>query len=115
RTPPSTFLFLPIQLSNSPETWEVPSPLEVLQGTSKGRRSLSFREQSEALGHHDSDGFKARRLAGAERRASGWGYKALRFRKSTPSSSFLHCGEKQKLPPCKPARRTPADRPVGLI
>src|SRR5689334_4400654 len=27
RTPPSTFLFLPIQFSNSPETWRSPFPV----------------------------------------------------------------------------------------
>jgi hypothetical protein len=26
RTPPSTFLFLPIHLSNSPEAWRLPTP-----------------------------------------------------------------------------------------
>src|SRR5262245_45007023 len=44
RTPPSTFLFLPIHLSNSPELWRVP-PFSGL----KGRRRLELTTEAGSL------------------------------------------------------------------
>jgi len=61
RTPPSTFLFLPIQLSNSPGAWRNPIPPK--NGEPK---KLLHPNNYRMLGHCNSDELPSRRLARAK-------------------------------------------------
>ncbi len=66
RTPPSTFLFLPIHLSNSPGARQLPHTLWQAKGPSKHQSS---RQQSEALSHwsvRSFEGASSRRQAGGD-------------------------------------------------
>jgi hypothetical protein len=106
RTPPSTFLFLPIHFSNSPEPGG-PNPVET--GQQKSSKPSSFRQPIGSLVTISSEVLrKARHHAGAVRRASGGVY--IRG----PISCQHDYNEKNRAAPQRPSFSTNGVEPLIL-
>ena len=101
RTPPSTFLFLLIHFSNSPETLRSPSS-DLPEGRPRGRRSGASDHFIGGLFHTKVRSFRGAPSRRSGRRAVWAGYMGHPHSLSTPNASHLAAQQFPAIPAFKP-------------